>query len=107
MTRYHGWAPWRVEDAEDQEGGLRIDCAAIRLAEGIVVTMPRPARHHTIIHVMTGLGFRQPHADEQGFMLNDGRFAWRRPALNIARRAGQLIREPTAPAHGLFSEDVW
>jgi hypothetical protein len=45
--------------------------------------------------------------DQQGFVTECGTWARRKPALRIAQKAGQLVREPTAPAHGLFSEDVW
>lgn len=33
--------------------------------------------------------------------------AMRKPALYIATQAKQLIRVPSSPAHGLFSEDCW
>jgi hypothetical protein len=42
----------------------------------------------------------------QGFLTSDDRFVCRRPALQIAREAKQLIRK-TAPEDELFSEDVW
>ena len=87
---------------------LRIECAAIKGDDGKVYSVPRPGRHHDVIHKMREEGYAGlVSGDRQGFLLSDGRFTWRKPALHIATRAEQLIREPTAPAHGLFSEDVW
>lgn len=87
---------------------LTIVCAAIRGDDGVVYSLPRPARHHNVIDHMRAQGYAGlVSGDRQGFLLSDGTFTWRRPALHVAKRAGQLIREPTAPAHGLFSEDVW
>lgn len=91
---------------------LRVTAAAIRVLDGTVYSPPPPARHHDVIaHMVNGHGVEPPvghrDGDDQGFLLSDGRFAMRRPALYIARLREQLIREPTAPAHGLFSEDVW
>lgn len=86
----------------------RIECAALRTEEGIVVSLPRPARHHNVIHHMTKDGYT-PEAIarcEQGFTTDTLPFLRRKPALRIAQRAGQIIRE-TAPYHGLFSEDLW
>ena len=87
---------------------LRVDCAAIRGDDGVIYSEARPGRHHDVIALARRLGYQGlVSGDRQGFLLSDGRFARRRRALHIAQRAGQLIREPTAPAHGLFSEDVW
>lgn len=87
---------------------LRVECAAIRADDGVIYSLPRPARHHDVIQHAREKGYTGlVSGDRQGFLLSDGRFAWRRPALHVATRAEQLIRKPTAPAHGLFSEDVW
>lgn len=82
---------------------MRIAAAAIRLDDGTIHTLPPPARHHTIMQHFKLI----PTPDQQGFVTECGTWARRKPALRIAERAGQLIREPTAPTHGLFSEDVW
>lgn len=91
---------------------LRVECAAILWTDrdrkvGHIYSVQRPGRHHDVIRVMAEAGLPTPITGEQGFLLNDGRFVRRKAALRIARQAEQLIREPTAPAHGLFSEDVW
>lgn len=87
---------------------LRVVAAAInRNDSGEIVSLPVPARHYDIInHIVETMG-DYPVRGTQGFLLSDGRFATRRAALAVAETAGQLIKEPVAPAHGLFSEDVW
>jgi len=90
-------------------GGLRIAAAAIRGPDGTIYSLPAPKRHHDIIHFY-GLG--STRHDDQGFVLNDGRYVQRAPALAVARRAGQLLpngrrlqENPTS--RELYSEDVW
>jgi hypothetical protein len=82
-------------------------CAAICLG-GKVYQLPRPARHHDVIRHMreAGIDAGDIAIGEQGFVSTEGRFLHRFAAQRVAREAGQIIRE-TAPAHGLFSEDVW
>lgn len=85
---------------------LTVERAAILHSDGTVYSVPRPGRHHNVIALMISLGFPAPIRGEQGFLLSDGSFARRRPALRIARKAGQIKREH-APGIGLFSEDMW
>lgn len=82
--------------------------AAIRL-NGMVHSVPRPGRHHTIIDMLVlEKGFPPPIAGEQGFVLSDGKFVNRKKALKIALESGQLkLEDCHAPATGLFSEDLW
>jgi hypothetical protein len=86
----------------------KIVAAAIKL-DGTIYALAPPARHDDILQdIRTRI--ENPDAvfrAEQGFIDDQGRFWLRRLALRIARDAGQLIREPLAPSHGLFSEDVW
>ena len=89
-------------DRDDKEE--KIDRAAV-YKDGTVYSLPRPARHHSVLQAMDAAGIEQ-RGSEQGFVTTAGRWARRKPALFIARAAGQIVRE-TAPAHGLFSEDVW
>lgn len=84
---------------------LTVERAAI-LIDDVIHTVERPGRHHNIIRDLVERGFPTPIMGEQGFQLSDGRFVRRKPALRIARDAGQIIHEH-APQHGLFSEDVW
>jgi hypothetical protein len=87
--------------------GMRIDRAALRTQDGKVYSLPKPARHHNVIHHMHELGISMEEIAraDQGFVTECGVWCRRAPAKRIAQKAGQLIREthPTA----LFSEDVW
>lgn len=86
----------------------RVVAAAInRNNSGEIVSLPAPARHHNIVAFINEKYGDFPVRGEQGFILDDGSFVMRKPALRIAENAGQLIKEPVAPGHGLFSEDVW
>jgi len=91
---------------------LRVVAAAVfvqgnEFRHDLILSMPPPARHSDIIRAAASLGMEVLFVQEsQGFLLSDGRFARRKPALVIAREAGQVLRE-TAPHVGLFSEDVW
>lgn len=100
---------WHRTDAK-----LRVEQAAILYDGGDVrkvYSLPPPARHHDVLHAMSrefGISQDTHGKDmEQGFILTDGGWARRARALMIAQLRGQLIREPTAPHIGLFSEDVW
>jgi hypothetical protein len=89
---------------------LLIDCAAIRLDDGQIFSVPKPGRHHTVIAKIRAAGVTLPVGgdDRQGFLLNDGKFVNRKDALHIALAAGQVQYEKChAPWVGLFSEDVW
>ncbi len=80
-------------------------------ATGLVFSLPRPARHHNILHAMKECGHDTTHgANEQGFLTNEGRFVWRERAKDIAKAADQIL-PPSAQSEyqrrELFSEDVW
>lgn len=87
--------------------------AAACLVDGIVYALPAPNRHHNIIqHFQI-----RPGPEEQGFLLNDGRFVMRKAAKVLAEANGQyLTDEQFESKHGkhsrykgpeLFSEDLW
>jgi len=92
---------------------LRVVAVAIQLY-GIVHMLPPPFRHYHVMQYMTQI-YRDTRIDgEQGFLLSDGRFARRAPAMLVARAAGQLIPRTDGYAKGeissrreLYSEDVW
>lgn len=83
--------------------------AAIQIGD-LVVSMPRPARHATIMYDLErrGLDGNIP-AQDQGFLLSDGTFAGRRRAYDVAWAAGQITcrREGGYDGPELYSEDVW
>lgn len=85
-----------------------IDTAAIEL-NGVIHTVPRPGRHHTIIRILVlEKGFPPPIYGNQGFVLTDGRFVNRKEALKIALETKQTTLEKChSPGIGLFSEDLW
>ncbi len=80
--------------------------AAVRTPDGLVFSVARPGRHHTILHLMVAEGLVQQERHEQGFLLSDGRFCRRKPAKIVAERAGQLLPH-ASKSSDLFSEDVW
>jgi len=92
-----------MEQDKQQE---RIVSAAIYC--GAIISLPRPARHGTIIATMDttmGIDGLLAYPDRQGFITDTGRFVNRVEAFGIAWRAGQIINESKGPQ--LFSEDLW
>jgi len=83
--------------------------AAIRL-DGVIHTLPAPARHHDIIRFMAvDLGMPTPITGEQGFLADyqgQARFANRIQAKAMASRSGQIL-EGKGLLRELFSEDLW
>lgn len=74
--------------------------AAIQI-DGVIYSLPKPARHHDIMFRIPEGHVVQP--DEQGFLTSEGTFAHRRLAHRIAFKSGQV-----ATMDGqLFSEDLW
>lgn len=87
---------------------MKIVAAAVMFDQWIY-TMPPPARHWNIVHLMDSkLGIRQDYRSEQGFMTDTGDFMRRKPAMRIAEAAGQLLKPITGNrTRDLFSEDLW
>ena len=83
---------------------LRIVSAALNV-DGLIISLPPPARHHDLIHPYFNLTGHQIGPGEQGFLASDGRFVDRRTATSIAVRAGQ-VENPKWPPD-LYSEDLW
>lgn len=71
------------------------------------VSLPRPARHHHIIHAVSESLGRPIVPHEQGFLTSTGRFVGRKEAYGIALRAGQAKPKPGTLLPDLFSEDLW
>lgn len=75
---------------------------------GLVVVLPKPNRHHNIIHYVSekyGITtLKEPHI--QGFWTSNKRFVGREEAAKIALAAGQ-IKELQWSEVALFSEDLW
>jgi hypothetical protein len=95
-----------IVSAADDE--LEVVAAAVRSCN-LVFTMPRPARHHHILHAMSR-DFKLDailHGlpDNQGFLLSDGTFADRIRAATVALASGQIEQLNWPPE--LYSEDLW
>lgn len=84
-----------------------VTTAAIRV-DGVIWTLPRPARHHVLVRAWCLAHYKdgaEAHIDwhEQGFMTSSGRFVDRREAANIARAAKQT----ESSTNCLSTEDLW
>lgn len=89
-----------------QEKAVRIVAAAI--LHGAVISLPAPARHHTILQSMDlemGIDPTAVPPANQGFLTSEGKFVNRVEAYYIAHRAGQIGGKDGNPR--LFSEDLW
>ena len=87
----------------------QIVAVALRIG-GLVLSVPRPKRHHDIFHEISRLdltlGSKPPYAQAQGFITSRGVFVSRFAALEIAKQAGQ-IKTKLGNHYELFSEDLW
>jgi len=81
--------------------------AAALCKNGLIFTIPPPARHDTIIRSMIEAR-ANPTDAEQGFLTQDGRFLRRAPALRHAIECGQLPEDvKLCGGLHLTSEDLW
>lgn len=84
--------------------------AAACLVEKLIVSIPRPARHHHILKaIFDATGKRRLSCvapEHQGFLTSTGRFVDRKEACVIARANNQILTK-TGPDDILFSEDLW
>lgn len=88
----------------------RIIGVAIKYANGITCSLPRPNRHHHIIRALAAMGVDHPTpaSSVQGFVTDSGRFVDRREAGRIADATGQAKRTVGSRVGGdLYSEDLW
>ena len=83
---------------------LIIVAAAVK-SNGLIMSMPAPARHEDIIKRMPGKAAKNLKPSDQGFLDNTGNFVSRTDALIIARIAKQLLKDSNHKE--LFSEDLW
>lgn len=83
--------------------------SAIKAKEGDkIFHLPRPKRHHHILHQF------HPdvsvHPDDQGFLTSEMKWVDRQTAFTIAKAANQIISRPDGRIYDgpdLFSEDLW
>lgn len=75
--------------------------------DGNVYSLPKPNRHHHVIHMMVKqYNHPIPINGEQGFITNEGKFVNRIEAKVIAVNNNQLTSR-AGNEEELFSEDVW
>ena len=79
-----------------------IVAAAIRV-NGLILSLPRPYRHHDIIKHAADLRIKELLFD-QGFLTSDVEYVDRGVAKFLAKEAGQ---EFLTERSELFSEDLW
>ena len=85
---------------------LRIVAAALETSDGIVHFLPRPNRHHHLIHALSMCYGEMYLIDGvQGFVTSDGTFINRIMAGTIAIESGQITALQHPPK--LYSEDLW
>lgn len=75
-----------------------IVAAAVRY-KGLTVSLPAPARHHHILHVLDDPG----ETHDQGFLTSTGRYVDRVEGGALAKRYGVKLNYGAK----LFSEDLW
>lgn len=81
---------------------------AAAIYAGATVSLPPPARHHTILQSMSMIMDIDAikHGHNQGFLTSFGRYVNRVEGWGIAQKAGQVLRN-TSGQPELYSEDMW
>lgn len=88
---------------------ITITHVAIRF-QGKLYSLPAPNRHHDVIRLIaseSGLSHVDARDDDQGFLDSSGRYLRRKPALRVAREAGQLRADREIIGGRLYSENLW
>jgi hypothetical protein len=88
---------------------VTITHVAIRF-QGQIYSLPAPNRHHNVIRLIvdsTGVKAVDVRNDDQGFLDSTGRYLRRKPALRVAREAGQLRPDREVIGAELYSENLW
>ena len=93
----------RLRECLERAEKPKIISAAVITADGVVHSLPPPARHHNIVHT---------HGDldgmTQGFLSSTGLFLDRAAAFVVASDAGQVKRRDGGyRGDDLYSEDLW
>lgn len=85
----------------------RITGVALRLADGSMVALPAPFRHHHLFSMSALLGIDPDSIGHTpGFTTDLGVFVDRAAAMGLVKASGQPMRNESAQ-HELFSEDLW
>lgn len=82
---------------------VKIISCAVTDYDGIIYSLPAPARHHHILNTHGGLA-----GCAQGFLTSEGKFVARDEAWRIAEAAKQIVRRGFGrDGEWLFSENLW
>lgn len=76
------------------------------VVDGKLYQLHKPNRHHHCIKVVYDIQKKQVVTESQGFITSTGRYVLREEALEIAKKANQLLERHDHPTQ-LFSESVW
>lgn len=77
------------------------------LHRGKLYSLPKPNRHHHVIHMIYEAIGEPVSGEKQGFLDDLGNFLDRRQALAHAIECNQLLNPDNHHPTELFSEDVW
>ncbi len=82
--------------------------AAIKI-NNLILSLPKPARHHNIIHEYNSYDLNPSLESEEGFLTDDGDFLRRVSAMRHVLIHDQLMIRGKDGYRGqeLFSEDLW
>jgi hypothetical protein len=83
----------------------KVVATALLMKGGLVLSLPRPARHWHVQTAAVELGISLVGNHEQGFLTSEGRFVRRAPARVMAFKAGQLAGKPISKV--FTSEELW
>lgn len=97
--------PLRGTELSEMLGPVPVIVSAAVRSNGLVISMPRPARHADIINRLPRKLSLLVKPSDQGFLTDAGYFVGRETALDLARQANQLLKPTTH--RELFSEDLW
>ena len=89
---------------------MKIVAAALRLRNGLILTLPQPARHCDVIHLGVSAGLYPPLPgcmDGDGFLTDKGHYVTRKEAEQIAIISGQIESHQSMIGSRLTSEDLW
>ena len=85
---------------------MKIVSVAFKVKEGLILSIPAPARHHNIFRALEANDFPiLRELEVQGFLLEDGNWISREDARKLAEETGQVTEFHTS--FHLFSEDLW
>ena len=84
---------------------MRIVSVALRLNNGLIISLPKPHRHHNILNSLFDIFPEyKKFQPEQGFLTDEGLFLDRKTAKEVAIHFKQI--ENTHLRHELISEDL-